>query len=116
MALRSRRLDQIWRPDQRPATRKAEYERNLRNAIAGTWLVEMRYGEDETWRRFAPYAIFRTPQGKVNLAARPEDGGALVIFEIGRITGLKLPGEPFEPEAGFDRAGLSREGVVLCSV
>ena len=106
-----------------PAARKSADERLLCNAISGHWLVELRHPDLTGWRRFAPHAVFRSASGHVNVsvvdpeADRTAEGGDRPeILEVGRLAGLRLVAEQFDPDPLFDRASALHEGGVICSV
>jgi len=122
-----------WRPSEAgqgapqraasPTARKSAYERLLRNAISGRWLIELRGADVAGWRRFAPHAMFRSAAGHINVSvidpaiSTSGDGtGAAEVLEIGRIVGLRLVDEQFDPSPLFDRASALYEGGVICSV
>jgi hypothetical protein len=67
--------------------------------------------------------VFRSTSGGINVSGiHPGNEGEepaldhAEILEIGRIIGLRLVEEQFEPDPQFDRASVLHEGGVICSV
>jgi hypothetical protein len=99
------------------------YERLVRNAIAGRWLVEVREAGSASWRQVAPHAMFRTALGAIGISCfEPAGTGAASlgdreeVLEIGQIAGLRLIDEQFEPNPQVDRSSAVYEAGVICSV
>ena len=104
-------------------SRKTTYERLVRNAIAGRWLVEVREAGSASWRQVAPHR--NAPHGawsRPHQLLEPAGTGAASlgdreeVLEIGQIAGLRLIDEQFEPDPQLDRRSAVYEAGVICSV
>ena len=91
-----------------PAARNPHFEDLLCRAIAGRFLVELRYDAEIEPRLFAPHLVYRSTTGRINVGGtqihnpgQPEDSYEPRLFEVGLIRTLRLTDTSFRPDCRF---------------
>ena len=109
--------------EDRPALRKLHFEQQLCEAIRARKLVEIRYEDDLTYRLFAPYAVYKSTKDKVNVSgtqvsnpSQPLDRNEPRVFEVGKITDMRITDSVFTPDSRFDRFDPRYKDGIICSV
>jgi hypothetical protein len=93
------------KPDDMPAPRNFAYERVLCEAIHQCAIVEIRYDDDLTARRYAPDVIYSSSKGKMLVGGRQINGLAQPEpknFEVGKIRSVRVTDDHFTRDPRFN--------------
>jgi hypothetical protein len=111
----------IPQPKPLPAPRKLEFENLLCQAIAETRVVLLRYDADFADREYLPGAVYQTTNNKISVTGfQRRDGNApfyppsVHVFEVGKMTSLRLTDERFQQDMRIDRLDPRYRKGIIC--
>jgi pSer/pThr/pTyr-binding forkhead associated (FHA) protein len=100
-----------------------QWQQPLCQAISKRKSVDLRYKNDLQYRRFDPYAVYRSTKDNLCVSGlqtknnnKPLDPAEPRVFDLSEIKDVRITDASFIPDSRFDRHDPRYKNGIICSV